>query len=204
MQKILDVRNALAAALLCAGPLYSGGAEAQADSLCPYLNRVVPTAKAEFEEWKGTLDTSGGPADHTTYNAILTPGQGIKCQLFVRRSIGSEEGPPLYSCNLAEDQTYEQALALYKTAVAQLHACYPAVKFNEKTGGDPKVRSEYQEFTGKQGSASITLKFSDIGALAAAFGGVKDDKPGVFLSLDVEDTLPAAKGHAPLPKVGGD
>jgi hypothetical protein len=200
MQKFLVTRNILAAALLCAaGTLSSSAADAQAGNICQYLKKIVPTAKSEFEEWKGTEDTVF--ADHTTFDAILTPGQGIKCTLFVRRKIGRDENPPLDNCILVENLTHDQALVQYKAATDQLRACYPAVKFSEETGGDLNDRSEYQSFSGKQQGAEIKLTLSDMGALAEAFAGTHTDKPGVGLELGVTDTLPAPKTRGPVPVI---
>ncbi|MDE1987657.1 MAG: hypothetical protein KGJ28_14055 [Alphaproteobacteria bacterium] len=178
-------------------------ANAADSDLCVFIKKVVATQKAEFSTFKGDEDTSLG-GDHTMYNGALTPAPNTECKLYVRRKVDANDkhpAPPLYSCTLAHEITYDDAESRYADVSTEIKTCLPDWKYSESKNGGREKHDEAWEFVATKPGIVVKTSFFDYGAIAAAFNGTTSSTPGVSLSLEFEDTAPGPK-NAHLPVVG--
>ncbi len=192
-----------AATIATTAILMFDAANAADSDLCVFIKKVVATRKTEFSKLKGDEDTSLG-GDHTMYNGTLTSTPDTECKLYVRRKVGADDkhpAPPLYSCTLAHDITYDDAETRYAGVSAEIKTCLPTWKFSETKDGGREKHDEAWEFTATKPGIIVKTSFFDYGAIAAAFSGTASTTPGVSLSLEFEDTAPGPK-NAHLPVVG--
>jgi hypothetical protein len=189
---VMLVMLAGAGATLAAG---AGAAQTAGQSAPPaetpfiaFVKKVLAAAPGEFSPLKGAEDDTLGK-DHTMFHGTLTPDAATTCKLFTRRG-NKMENPPLYSCNLASSLALTDAKPVYEKAAADLRAAFPNWKFREEKSGDESKREEAWSLTAVQPGFTVALSLSDFGLLADLLSGKSSGNPGVFVTLDVTDTLP--------------
>lgn len=205
------VRSGLAAVLtLCpgAGTLTAAGqtvdkkAEATATPLCAFARKLAAAAgNNELMRFKGE-ETSEAKESHDEYTGTLVPEKESHCKLQTHRRRDGREIALSYGCVLGPRRIFAEATPIYERGAAELRACFPDWKFDEKRFDIENKGNKSGSLTTEQRGYELRWTLFDEGAMEDALEGKISGKPGVEVALTVFRMEPASARVIP-PRAAG-